>query len=160
MKLETIELAFPQDANIILGMSHFIKTIEDLYEIMVNSVPGARFGIAFCEASGDRLIRTEGNDPELIAKAAENATKIGAGHSFLIIMRNAFPLNVLNDIKDCREVCRIFCATANPVEVLVVETALGRGIAGVIDGMPPVGIEDEKAKTERHQFLRTIGYKR
>jgi len=160
MKTESIALSFPEGANIILGMSHFIKTVEDLYEIMVNAVPQARFGLAFCEASQDRLLRTDGNDPALIDCAADNALKIGAGHSFLIVMENAFPLSVLNDIKGCREVCRIFCATANPVQVLVAETDLGRGIIGVVDGMTPLGREDERAQSARKTFLRTIGYKR
>ncbi|MBN2385180.1 adenosine-specific kinase [bacterium] len=160
MKTEIVPVSFPEGANIILGMSHFIKTVEDLYEVMVNSGPQAQFGLAFCEASQDRLIRTEGNNAELIECAATNAFKIGAGHSFLIIMKMAFPLTVLNDIKDCREVCHVFCATANPVQVIVAQTDLGRAIIGVIDGMSPLGIEDEHAKTQRKAFLRQIGYKR
>lgn len=160
MKLETVALNFPADANIIVGMSHFIKTVEDVYEIMVNSVPQATFGLAFCEASQDRLIRVEGNDAELKAIATDNAQRIGAGHSFVIVMRNAFPIAVLNDIKMCREVCRIFCATANPVEVIVAGTDLGRGILGVIDGQSPLGVEDSRNLDSRQAFLRTIGYKR
>jgi adenosine/AMP kinase len=141
-------------------MSHFIKTVEDLYEAMVNSVPTARFGIGFCEASQDRLVRVDGNDDELKKLAAENALAIGAGHSFLIIMKEAFPINVLPRIKECPEVCRIFCATANPVDVLLVETEQGRGIVGVVDGSSPVGIETEEDVTKRKSFLREIGYKR
>lgn len=160
MDTHIVPLTFPEGANIILGMSHFIKTVEDLYEIVVNAVPQAQFGLAFCEASQDRLIRIEGNSDKLIAIAAENARKIGAGHSFLIVMENAFPISVLNDIKLCREVCRIFCATANPVHVLIAETELGRGIIGVVDGLTPLGIEDDSAKQERKAFLRQIGYKR
>ncbi|MFC1853079.1 adenosine-specific kinase [candidate division CSSED10-310 bacterium] len=160
MQTSVVMLDFPADANIILGMTHFIKSVEDLYEIMVNAAPQAQFGLAFCEASQDRLVRVEGNDQELKQLAAKNALNIGAGHSFLIIMKNCFPINVLNDIKMCREVCRIFCATANPVNVLIAETDLGRGIIGVVDGSTPVGIEDEAAITARKEFLRTIGYKR
>jgi adenosine/AMP kinase len=141
-------------------MSHFIKTVEDLYEAMVNSVPTARFGIGFCEASQDRLVRVEGNDEELKNLAAKNTLAIGAGHSFLIIMKEAFPINVLSHIKQCPEVCRIFCATANPIEVLVVETEQGRGIVGVVDGSSPVGIETDEDITKRKSFLREIGYKR
>jgi adenosine/AMP kinase len=141
-------------------MSHFIKTVEDLYEAMVNSVPTARFGIGFCEASQDRLVRVDGNDEELKTLAAKNAMAIGAGHSFVIIMKEAFPINVLPRIRECPEVCRIFCATANPLEVLVAETEQGRGIVGVVDGLSPVGIEGDEDITKRKSFLRQIGYKR
>jgi adenosine/AMP kinase len=160
VNIKPIKLEFPSDANIILGQSHFIKTVEDLYEAMVSSVPQARFGIAFCEASQDRLVRTDGNDQELVDLAAKNALEVGAGHCFLIIMKDCFPINVLPRIKACPEVCRIFCATANPVEVLTVETELGRAILGVVDGLTPVGIEGEGDVAKRKAFLRTIGYKR
>jgi adenosine/AMP kinase len=160
MDIKPLKLEFPSDANIILGQSHFIKTVEDLYEAMVSSVPSARFGLAFCEASQDRLVRTDGNDEELVGLAAKNAMAMGAGHSFLIIMRDAFPINVLPRIQACPEVCRIFCATANPVEVLIVETELGRAIIGVVDGLTPVGIEGEEDIQKRKVFLREIGYKR
>ena len=160
MNIERVKLEFPTDANVILGMSHFIKTVEDLYEVMVGSVPGARFGIAFCEASQDRLVRADGNDEELKAIAIKNALNVGAGHSFVIIMKDAFPINVLPRIKQCPEVCRIFCATANPVEVLYVETDLGRGIIGVVDGLTPLGVESAEDVEKRKSFLRQIGYKR
>lgn len=160
MNITSVRLEFPTDGNIVLGMSHFIKTVEDLYEAMVNSVPTARFGIGFCEASQDRLVRVDGNDEELKKLAAENVLAIGAGHSFLIIMKEAFPINVLPRIRECPEVCRIFCATANPVEVLVVETEQGRGIVGVVDGLSPVGIEGDEDIDKRKSFLRQIGYKR
>ncbi len=160
MNIERVKLEFPTDANVILGMSHFIKTVEDLYEVMVGSVPGARFGIAFCEASQDRLVRADGNDEELKAIAIKNALNVGAGHSFVIIMKDAFPINVLPRIKQCPEVCRIFCATANPVEVLYVETDLGRGIIGVVDGSTPLGVESAEDVEKRKSFLRQIGYKR
>ncbi len=160
MNITSVRLEFPSDSNIILGMSHFIKTVEDLYEAMVTSVPTARFGIGFCEASQDRLVRVDGNDEELENLAARNALAIGAGHSFLIIMKEAFPINVLPRIRECPEVCRIFCATANPVEVLVVDTKQGRGIVGVVDGLGPLGIEAEEDIKKRKSFLRQIGYKR
>ena len=145
--------------NLILGQSHFIKTVEDVYEALVNAVPGIKFGLAFCEASGHRLVRTGGTDAELTALAARNAQAIGAGHSFIIFLGNAFPVNVLNAVKTVPEVCRIFCATANPVQVLVAETDLGRGIVGVVDGEPPLGVEDEAGAAWRHDLLRKIGYK-
>jgi len=149
----------PEDCNIILGQAHFIKTVEDLYEAMVNSTPTIKFGIAFCESSGPCLIRHVGNDEELEKKASENASKIAAGHSFLILLKNAFPLNVLNAVKNIPEVCSIFCATANPVEVVIVETDQGRGILGVVDGFKSKGIEQQKDVEERKSFLRRIGYK-
>ena len=145
--------------NLILGHSHFIKTVEDVYEALVNAVPGIKFGLAFCEASGPRLVRSAGTDVELTALAEKTAQAIGAGHSFIVFLGNAFPINVLNAVKNVPEVCRIFCATANPVQVIVAETELGRGIVGVVDGEPPLGIEDEAAKAHRHDFLRRIGYK-
>jgi adenosine/AMP kinase len=160
MEIQSVRLEFPSDANIILGQSHFIKTVEDLYEAMVSSVPTSRFGIAFCEASQDRLVRTDGNDRDLVDLAAKNAMALGAGHSFLIIMKEAFPINVLPAVQACQEVCRIFCATANPVEALIVETELGRAIIGVVDGLTPVGIEGEEDIKKRRAFLREIGYKR
>lgn len=159
MEFKTIKIEVPQGANIILGQTHFIKTIEDLYEIAVTSVPQARFGIAFCEASGPRLIRHEGNDKELTDKAIENLSNIGAGHVFMIIIRDAFPINILNAVKNCQEVCRIFCATANPVEVIIAETQQGRGVMGVIDGFSPKDVEIDEDKNKRKDFLRKIGYK-
>ncbi|RLI26527.1 MAG: adenosine monophosphate-protein transferase [Candidatus Hecatellales archaeon] len=160
MKLETVRLDFPEGCNIILGISHFIKTVEDLYEAVVTSMPNVKFGLAFCEASGACLIRHEGTDEELRAKAAENMLRIGAGHSFLLILRNAYPINVLNAVKQVQEVCSILCATSNPVEVIVAETEQGRGILGVIDGFKPKGIEKPENVEERREFLRRIGYKR
>jgi hypothetical protein len=159
MQLETIKIDIPSDCNLILGMSHFIKTVEDVHELMVNSVPGGKFGLAFCEASGDRLVRFSGNDDDLARTAADNIFKIGAGHSFLIFMRNAFPVNVLTRLKDVYEVVSIFCATANPVQVIVARTEQGTGILGVVDGESPLGIEDDTAKKKRYEFLRKIGYK-
>ncbi len=159
MNITKVTLEFPKESNIILGQSHFIKTVEDLYEIMVGSVPNARFAIAFCEASGPRLVRAEGNDQELKDLAVKNALAIGAGHSFLIIMKDAYPINVLPRIRECQEVCGIFCATANPVEVLIVETSQGRAIVGVVDGASPLGVETEDDVKTRKKFLRQIGYK-
>jgi adenosine/AMP kinase len=159
MELKPVRLEFPEGCNIILGQSHFIKTVEDLYEIMITHSPQAKFGIAFCEASGKRLIRFEGNDQELIEVACKNLQRIAAGHTFLIVMKNAYPINVINAVKNCQEVCRIFCATANPVEVIVAETEQGRGVIGVIDGYKPLGIEKEEDRRERKEFLRKIGYK-
>jgi adenosine/AMP kinase len=160
MELIVHGLSFPSDCNIILGQSHFIKTVEDLYEVMVTSVPNVKFGLAFCEASGPCLIRKDGTDSELIELAVENMLHIGAGHSFLIIMRGCFPINVLPGIKDCREVVNIFCATANPVEVIIAKTEQGRGILGVIDGSSPKGIELDTDISHRKKFLQDIGYKR
>lgn len=159
MEIKVVKLEYPEEVNIILGQSHFIKTAEDLYEIMVSSVPGVKFGLAFNEASSVCLIRAEGNDHKLKSLAISNIREIGAGHAFIIIMENAFPINVLNAIKQCPEVCRIFCATANPVEVIVAETEQGRGILGVIDGFSPKGVEDEEEMEKRKKFLRTINYK-
>ena len=159
MELQLVNLTIPPDSNLILGQSHFIKTVEDLYEIMVNTSAHIQFGLAFCEASGPRLIRTAGNAPELEAAAVENAKTVAAGHSFVILMQQGFPVNVLNAIKQCPEVCLIYCATANPVQVVVATSDQGNGILGVIDGYSPVGVEGPKAVTERHQFLRQIGYK-
>jgi uncharacterized protein len=145
--------------NIILGMSHFIKTVEDVHEALVNTVPGIKFGLAFCEASGPRLVRCSGTDAALTEWAAQTAQTIGAGHSFVIALGNAFPINVLNTVKAVPEVARIFCATANPVQVVVAESEQGRGILGVIDGQAPLGIEDDEATAKRKAFLRQIGYK-
>lgn len=160
MEMKVIPLAIPQDGNIIVGQTHFIKTAEDLYEILATSCPHAKFGIAFCEASGPCLIRVEGNDDALKKCAAENAMTVGAGHTFVIVLQNAFPINVLNALKSCPEVCHIYCATANPVEVVIAETDQGRGILGVIDGYSPKGVEGEAEVQARRQFLRRIGYKR
>ena len=161
--IQEVEIEKPEDINFILGQSHFIKSVEDLYEVMAN-VPGAKFGIAFCESSGPCLIRYDGNDDEMIQLAIKNAERISAGHSFIIFMKNCFPINVLNAIKNVPEVCRIFCATANPTKVLVYETEMGndtgRGIVGVVDGYKSKGIEEEKEKEERREFLKKIGYKR
>jgi len=160
MEIITETLKFPSDCNIILGQSHFIKTVEDLYEALVTSVPGIKFGLAFCESSGPCLVRKEGTDNELIEIAVENMFRLGAGHSFLIILRNAFPINIMQAIKDCREVVNIFCATANPVEVILAQTGQGCGILGVIDGFSPKGIELDTDITHRKKFLLDIGYKR
>lgn len=158
LTLVTIDKPDP-NLNLILGQSHFIKTVEDVHEALVNTVPGIKFGLAFCEASGPRLVRSSGTDPELTTLAEKNAYAIGAGHSFILFLGNAFPINVLNTVKAVPEVARIFCATANPVQVVVAESEQGRGILGVIDGGSPLGIEDEAAKTHRKEFLRKIGYK-
>ncbi len=160
MELKVVKLIIPGGANLILGQSHFIKTVEDLYEILVGTVPGLKFGLAFSESSGDCLIRVEGNDQELMATATRNASLLAAGHTFNILLKDAFPINVLNALKLCPEVCRIFCATANPVEVIVAETELGRGILGVVDGLPPKGVEDEQGRAWRHDILRKLGYKK
>ncbi len=160
MELKIVKMDIPAGANIIIGQTHFIKSVEDIYEAMVGSVPNARFGIAFCEASAACLVRKEGNDKELIEIAVRNASSIASGHTFVILMKDAFPINVLNAIKNCQEVCSIFCATANPVEVVIAETKLGRGVMGVIDGFVPKGTEDEKDIRDRKALLRKFGYKR
>ncbi len=159
MELKTVKMEFPEEANIIIGQTHFIKTAEDLYEVMVSAVPGIKFGLAFNEASGPCLVRAEGNDSELKALAIQNVKAIGAGHVFVIILKDAFPINLLDAIKRCPEICSIFCATANEVEVVVAETDLGRGALGVIDGFSPKGVETDKDIQERKEFLRKIGYK-
>jgi adenosine/AMP kinase len=159
MNLEKVALNKPDDTNIIVGQAHFIKTAEDLYEALVNSAPGIKFGVAFCEASQDRLVRVEGNDEELRKCAGDNALRIGAGHSFVIVLRNAYPINVLRNVKDVPEVCSIFCATANDVEIVVTGSDRGRGIVGVIDGQNPVGVESDEDIKKRREFLRKIGYK-
>jgi len=160
MELKIVRMEFPEDANIIIGQTHFIKTTEDLYEVMVGAVPGIKFGLAFNEASGPCLIRAEGNDSELKSLAIKNVKTIGAGHVFVIVLKDAFPINVLNAIKNCPEICSIFCATANEVEVVIAQTNLGRGVLGVIDGDSPKGVETDKDVQERKEFLRMIGYKR
>jgi adenosine/AMP kinase len=149
----------PDDLNLVLGQAHFIKTVEDLHEALAGAVPGLKFGLAFCEASGLRLVRRSGNDPELVELATRNALAIGAGHSFIVFMREGFPVNVLNQLKAVPEVCRIYCATANPVQVIVAETEAGRGITGVVDGEPPLGVETETDVADRKQLLRDFGYK-
>ena len=159
MELKVVKLETPEGCNLILGQSHFIKTVEDIYEAMASSSPGVKFGLAFCESSGDRLVRFEGNDEELNGKAAENALRLGCGHSFVILMREAFPINVLNQIKVVPEVCTIHAATANPLEVIVAETEQGRGVLGVIDGQMPLGVEDEGGVRWRKEILRKFGYK-
>lgn len=159
MELTSVRIEIPEAANLILGHSHFIKTAEDLYEVVVNTVPGAKFAVAFNEASGPCLIRVESNDDELRRSAISNAQALAAGHAFVLLLRNAYPINVLSRIRDCFEVCSIFCATANPVEVIVAITQQGRGILGVVDGCPPAGVEDANEARRRHEFVRRIGYK-
>jgi len=159
MMIEVVELTVPKNCNVILGMSHFIKSVEDLCEAMVNSVPNSKFGLAFCEASGPCLIRGEGTDSELRKISIDNAKKVAAGHFFVILVRESYPINYLNNIKNVCEVCTIYCATANPVQVLVVETDQGRGVVGVIDGHKSKGIETEDGVIKRKKFLRDIGYK-
>ncbi len=160
METHVVELKIPEGANIVFGQSHFIKTVEDIFEIMVSSVPGVKFAVAFNEASGPRLVRFDGNDQTLMEIAVSNIQAVGAGHTFVVIMQEAFPINVLNAIKQCPEVCRIFAATANPIQVVVAETKQGRGVLGVIDGQSPLGVESNEDKEQRRSFLRTIGYKR
>ena len=159
MDITTVPFDKPEDLNFILGQSHFIKTVEDLHEALVTASPVLKFGIAFCEASGPCLVRWSGNDQELIDLAVRNAQEIGAGHSFVITMRDGFPINVLNAVKAVPEVCRIFCATANPVDVVVGETEQGRAILGVVDGSAPLGVETEEDVAERKALLRRFGYK-
>jgi uncharacterized protein len=159
MELKTINIDVPEGCNLILGQTHFIKTIEDLYEILATTVPQAGFGVAFTEASGPCLIRTEGNDPELINACVINLREMAAGHVFCILLKNAFPINVLNQIKNCPEVCRIFCATANPLQVILASSSQGSGVLGVIDGFAPKGTETAGDKAHRKEFLRKIGYK-
>jgi uncharacterized protein len=159
LNLSTVKITPPQDTNIILGQAHFIKTAEDLYEALANAVPTIKFGLAFCESSGPCLVRGEGNSPELKRLAEEKAFEIGCGHSFIIFMQNAYPINVLDKAKQVPEVCCIYAATANPLEVVVAETEQGRGIMGVVDGSNSEGIETEADAKERRVFLRKIGYK-
>jgi len=160
MELKAVRVEIPEQGNIILGHSHFIKTVEDLYEAIVNTVPQMKFGVAFNEASGPRLTRVDGNDQALMSLAARNAAAIGAGHLFVIAMREGYPINISNVIQQTPEVCTIFCATANPVEAIVAETEQGRGVLGVIDGGSPLGVETEVDAVQRREFLRQIGYKR
>ncbi len=159
MELTTVRVEIPEGCNMILGQTHFIKTAEDLYEIIATTVPQAKFGVAFTEASGPCLIRAEGNDDGLIASCTRTLQSIAAGHVFCIYLKDAFPVNILTQIKNCPEVCRIFCATANPLEVVVAATEQGKGIVGVIDGFSPKGIESAQDKRTRREFLRKIGYK-
>lgn len=159
MELKTVQITKPDDVNLIFGQSHFIKTVEDLYEALIGSVPNIKFGLAFCESSGACLVRSEGNDLELKKLAEQNALNIGTGHTFIIFIRNAFPINVVNIIKQVQEVCNIYCATANPVEIIIAETPNGRGCLGVIDGSRPKGIEKDPDIQWRKEFLRKIGYK-
>ena len=160
MESKIIELRVPEGINIILGQSHFIKTVEDLYEVLISSSPSTKFGIAFCESSGPALIRYDGNDEELIKLSIEYARMISSGHAFIVLLKDAYPINVLNRIKKVDEVVTIFCATANPIEVIIAETELGRGVIGVIDGVKSKGIEAEKERKDRQNFLRKLGYKR
>jgi adenosine/AMP kinase len=160
MDLNAVPLDIPAECNLVVGQAHFIKTVEDLAEIVVTGVPGARFGLAFCEASGPCLIRTEGNDPELVEAVVSSAERVAAGHAFFLLLRGAYPINLLNAVKQCPEVCQVFCATANPVQALVAQTDQGRGVLGVVDGASPRGLENDQAKQERRDFLRRIGYKR
>ncbi len=159
MELKTVPIEKPADINFILGQSHFIKTVEDIHEALVTAVPKIKFGLAFCESSGPALVRWSGTDPEMIELAKKNALTLSAGHSFIIFLRDCYPINVLNVVKNVPEVCTIYCATANPVEVVIAETAQGRGILGVIDGVKTKGVEGEQEIHERKEFLRKIGYK-
>lgn len=159
MDIEAVRMNIPGDANIIVGQAHFIKTAEDIYEALVNTVPASWFAVAFNEASGPCLVRVEGNDEEMKKAAVENAVAIGAGHVFVVMLRNAYPINVLQRIERCPEVCSIYCATANALEVLVAKTEQGRGVVGVVDGYPPKGVEKEQDVAKRKEFLRKIGYK-
>jgi len=160
LELKSVRMEFPADANIIVGQSHFIKTVEDLYEAMATTVPQAKFGLAFNESSGACLVRSEGNDPALRDAAIRNARELGCGHTFVLLIQNAYPINVLNAIRNVPEVCSIFCATANPVEIVIAHSDQGRGVLGVIDGSSPKGIESEADVAWRHDLLRKIGYKR
>ena len=159
MELLTVKIQKPDEINFILGQSHFIKTVEDLHEALVGAVPGLKFGLAFCESSGPALVRWSGTDAELIELAKQNAFTLAAGHCFIIFLRNAFPINVLNAVKSVPEVCGVFCATSNPVEVVLAETEQGRGILGVIDGLKPKGIEGDAEIAARKELLRRFGYK-
>ena len=159
LELELVKIDVPEDVNVIIGQAHFIKTTEDIHELLVSSVPNIKFGFGFCESSGPKLVRHEGTDQELRELAAKNAYSIGAGHSFVLYIKGAYPINVLNGIKNVSEVCNIFCATANPVQLIMTQTDQGRGILGVIDGGSPNGIETENDIKERRAFLRKIGYK-
>lgn len=159
MELTTVRMEIPEAANIILGQAHFIKTAEDIYEVVANTVPGGKFGVAFNEASGPCLIRSEANDEELRTAAVANARSIGAGHVFVLLIRQAYPINLLHRLRDCFEVCSIYCATANPLEVIIAQTAQGRGVVGVVDGSSPKGVEGTEETRQRREFVRKIGYK-
>ncbi len=159
MEFKSVKIKKPDDVNLILGQSHFIKTVEDLYEVLVNNVPGIKFGLAFVESSGACKVRSEGNDPKLKELAEVNALEIAAGHSFIVFIKNAYPINVLNAIKAIPEVCNVYCASANPIEVIIAETETGRGIMGVIDGAKPKGVESGEDIAWRKEFLRKVGYK-
>ncbi|MBI3988798.1 MAG: adenosine-specific kinase [candidate division NC10 bacterium] len=159
VELQTVSIETPEGCNMILGQSHFIKTVEDLHEIVAGTVPQAKFGIAFCESSGECLIRHTGNDETLKQTAIKNAQAVGAGHFFVIILKDAYPINLLNAVKMCQEVCQIFCASANPIQVIVAQTEKGRGVMGVVDGLSPKGVEGPEGQKWRHDFLRRIGYK-
>ncbi len=159
MELLSVPVVKPDDSNVVIGQSHFIKTIEDLHEVLAASAPQLKFGVAFCESSGPRLVRRTGNAPDLVDAAVRIAQDVGAGHSFVILLRDGFPVNVLNAVKSVQEVCTIFCATANPVEVIVAETDRGRGILGVVDGGTPLGVETDEDVAARRELLRTLGYK-
>ncbi len=159
MEIKAISIDIPEGCNVILGQTHFIKTAEDLYEIIVSAVPQAKFGVAFTEASGPCLIRHEGNDRGLVDICIRNLQAVGAGHVFCVLLKDAFPINILNQIKNCQEVCSIYCATANPTEVIVASTEQGNGIIGVVDGFSPKGVEGDEDKKNRKEFLRKIGYK-
>jgi adenosine/AMP kinase len=157
--LRAVDLSWEEGCNIIVGQSHFIKTMEDIPEILVSTIPGIKFGLAFCEASGPTLIRTEGSDPALVDQAVKCAQQVGAGHTFYLILKDCYPINVLNQIKNCQEVVRIFAATANPLQVVIAGSEQGNGIVGVIDGFSPVGVENDEDRADRKALLRTIGYK-
>ena len=159
MELHAVAIDKPDDVNVIVGQSHFVKTVEDVYEALAGSSPHLRFGLAFCEASGPRLVRNAGNDEELVELAVSNALAIAAGHVFVVFIREGFPVNVLNQLKLVPEVCRIFCATSNTLEILVAETELGRGVVGVVDGEVPLGVETDEDVADRYELLRRIGYK-
>ncbi len=160
LKFDVVDVPIPEGSNVIIGRTHFIKSVEDIHEALVNSVPGIKYGLAFLEASGKRLIRYDGNDEELVEKAIEVAKRIGGGHYFILYIRNAYPINVLNALKHVPEIVELMVATANPVQVIIAETNQGRAIIGVVDGYPPLGVESEEDKRERHEFLRKIGYKK
>lgn len=159
MELHAVSIERPEGLNVIVGHAHFIKTVEDIHEVLAGASPQLRFGVAFCESSGPRLVRRSGNDDALVELATRNAQAVGAGHSFVVFLREGYPVNVLNQLKQVPEVCTIYCATANPVEVVIAESDRGRGVVGVIDGSPPLAVETEDDVAERRQLLRTIGYK-
>jgi len=159
MELKSVKIDMPEGLNVVIGQSHFIKTVEDLYEILIGSAPSLKFGVAFSEASGPCLVRYEGNDEALAKLAADTSFRLSCGHTFVIFMKDGFPINVLNAVKVCQEVCLIFCATANPLDVIIAETDQGRGIMGVIDGSKPAGIETDEDKKARKEMLRKFGYK-